>query len=694
MIPFAHHEAAYGDGSHFHDGDTLQLDGINSDGGAFAFSTTGAVTFNQQIISSLADGGIMPINVTSLVVCTNLNADMLDGKHVGTSGNTVPLLDGTNVWSSPNQHDNIVHLTDNVNLDFGTSFDAYIEFYAAGARDFLFMGLNVGAEATTGYFIIGESGDVANRVPSGTATDPTLRVMSADETSATDFIDIYHNQVDGVIECGTGTISFGDENLKTTGNLTDGVNTLTIANAKTAYDHSQDNTQAHTDYLLNNAADTTSGRITMAGADMGGNYVDYTEMAAPSNPGANIARMYCKDDGGTTKLYFRDSAGDETELGGGAGAPGGADTQMQYNNGGAFGGIVDFTWDDTDLLIGGTAGTTKLGFRALANYINSSGVNALDIVAGATMNIGSTLTTINIANTTVTTANFGTGATTSNFGKQGNVKIGDFGTVAINDTGGDFDTWIEGNTDTELVYVDAGTDTVTIGDNLSTGKFNVAGTMFINDKLIFTQTDGNEYIDSLADGMLDLVATFAVRIRNAAAETDVVMTFVGTTNSGSIRWMEDENEWQFFNNMFLDGGKLGIGVTPVRDLHVYTDPGATNTEIVRFEVNRDASCKNALTLNSIFSRDVGIEFENQGTYKWRIFNEASANVLTIIPAGAGNAITIDQSSNVSIPIGLIIPLGTTPAPSSEGALFLDTDAGANGTLVCYSNGAFRTVQAF
>lgn len=35
--------------AHTHDGDTLQLDGINSDGGAFAFTTSGKVTFSQNI---------------------------------------------------------------------------------------------------------------------------------------------------------------------------------------------------------------------------------------------------------------------------------------------------------------------------------------------------------------------------------------------------------------------------------------------------------------------------------------------------------------------------------------------------------------------------------------------------------------------------------------------------------------------
>ena len=41
--------------------------------------------------------------------------------------------------------------------------------------------------------------------------------------------------------------------------------------------------------------------------------------------------------------------------------------------------------------------------------------------------------------------------------------------------------------------------------------------------------------------------------------------------------------------------------------------------------------------------------------------------------------------------GLVIPSGTTPAPAVAGALFLDTDASANGDLMCYANGAWRTV---
>ena len=58
----------------------------------------------------------------------------------------------------------------------------------------------------------------------------------------------------------------------------------------------------------------------------------------------------------------------------------GSDTQIQYNNGGTnFGGIADLTWDDTDLMIGGSSSTTKLQFRDSGLYINSPADGKLTI---------------------------------------------------------------------------------------------------------------------------------------------------------------------------------------------------------------------------------------------------------------------------------------------------------------------------
>ena len=70
----------------------------------------------------------------------------------------------------------------------------------------------------------------------------------------------------------TANVNLGIYNLITTGDLTDGVNSLTIENAKTAYNHSQDNTQAHSDYLLN-TGDTASGDYNF---DSGTLFIDAT----------------------------------------------------------------------------------------------------------------------------------------------------------------------------------------------------------------------------------------------------------------------------------------------------------------------------------------------------------------------------------------------------------------------------------
>lgn len=53
---------------------------------------------------------------------------------------------------------------------------------------------------------------------------------------------------------------------------------------------------------------------------------------------------------------------DVSTLAGGAGVPGGSDTQIQYNNSGAFGGISGFIWDDTDLSV--ESDSIKLTFGA------------------------------------------------------------------------------------------------------------------------------------------------------------------------------------------------------------------------------------------------------------------------------------------------------------------------------------------
>ena len=80
----------------------------------------------------------------------------------------------------------------------------------------------------------------------------------------------------------------------------------------------------------------------------------------------------------TNKLILTSAAG--------GGTPGGSDTQMQYNNGGAFGGIAVFTWDDTNINI---ADDTKLRFGSNADASFEYDENSTDtlLYAGASLRI-------------------------------------------------------------------------------------------------------------------------------------------------------------------------------------------------------------------------------------------------------------------------------------------------------------------
>lgn len=85
-----------------------------------SLEATGVIYANNY--SSDIATGTSPYACTSETLNTHLNADMLDSKHVGTSGNTVPLLDGGNTWSG-NQI-----FTDNTKLYFGTGSDFSLSY--------------------------------------------------------------------------------------------------------------------------------------------------------------------------------------------------------------------------------------------------------------------------------------------------------------------------------------------------------------------------------------------------------------------------------------------------------------------------------------------------------------------------------------------------------------------------------------
>lgn len=72
---------------------------------------------------------------------------------------------------------------------------------------------------------------------------------------------------------------------------------------------------------------------------------------------ADSGAIHTSDVTGRTELYYTDDSGNDVQLTdagsvAGAATPGGADTQVQFNDSGAFGGSANFTWINQNLVLG------------------------------------------------------------------------------------------------------------------------------------------------------------------------------------------------------------------------------------------------------------------------------------------------------------------------------------------------------
>lgn len=115
-----------------------------------AVTSTSTIT-GTRFISNIAVG-TSPYSCTSTTLNTNLNADMVDSKHVGTSGNTIPLLDGTNTWSATQ----LIGTTTQVQfrdsaIGIYSQADSYLNIFSDG-------GVRIGDSTPTNYTMFDSAG--------------------------------------------------------------------------------------------------------------------------------------------------------------------------------------------------------------------------------------------------------------------------------------------------------------------------------------------------------------------------------------------------------------------------------------------------------------------------------------------------------------------------------------------------------
>lgn len=95
-------------------------------------------------------------------------------------------------------------LTDNRNLQFGNSNDAFFTWRTSQTPDAFMLLLT----SNSRNFIIATTGGQNYDFQHSLQSNPTLWIQS-NNNSLTEWISIAHDQTDGVIDCGTGTLNLG-----------------------------------------------------------------------------------------------------------------------------------------------------------------------------------------------------------------------------------------------------------------------------------------------------------------------------------------------------------------------------------------------------------------------------------------------------------------------------------------------------
>lgn len=248
--------------------------------------------------------------------------------------------------------------------------------------------------------------------------------------------------------------------------------------------------------------------------------------------------------------------------------------------------------------------------------------------------------------------------------------------VVVNDTGVDFDFRVEGDTDANLLMVDAGTDRVGIGTSTPSDKLDVNGNIAITGtarritadfsnatqssrcSFVSSTTNGNTIIQAIPNGTAT-TCSYSTYNNSDVANSSVAQILVSSTEASirsSITGTGSYLPMTFLNGgserMRLDtAGNLGIGTSsPSSTLHLRKDANALT--VIEQIQNRDAGASAGGVIAFINSaNDLS---DNRYAYIGAITTGAAqnGNHLVFAPNATGNsaveAMRITSAGNVGI----------------------------------------------
>ena len=347
-------------------------------------------------------------------------------------------------------------------------------------------------------------------------------------------------------------------------------------------------------------------------------------------------------------------------LGGGGGSPAGADTQVQFNDGGNFGASANLTWDDTELKISGTGTSALLNLHTTEDSSTAGPVIELTRVSSSPAD-ADYLGQIKFVG--------------KNDGNLNSVTTYAKITGKIDDASANSEDGI-----IEFANVKGGSQTITArlrSDSLqllNSTNLSVDGTAEISN-FLYHKDDNDTYI-KFEDDDINFQAG-GVNFIDISEGGNNEITFNEAGVDIDFR-VESDN---LTHMLFVDGGndKVGIGTVPQSTLHIHAD-SIDNGAVT---ISQSDNSSDASQLDITKSRGTGavpaavVNGDFIGQIRFLAYNGAEyANFADIFATAASNIDASDHGTSVTIRTSKI---GTT-GPSSALAIDGNQDATFSGAV--------------
>ena len=335
-------------------------------------------------------------------------------------------------------------------------------------------------------------------------------------------------------------------------------------------------------------------------------------------------------------------------FGGGVGVPAGTTGQLQYNNGGALGGVPNTDFDGSNLTLGNIPNIKITGGSA-NYYMQTDGTGNLSwanlSVGGTNTSVlfndnsalgGSTNFTFNKTTNTVVAANLVV-STTANLGSASNVKItgGTNGYVLQTDGTGNLDwTAMTGNgggngtpggSNTQIQYNDAGA----FGGNAGFTFNEITGLVSLPNALQVTSniSTGNlSATSNISTGNLSVTSNISTS--NLSVTSNISTVNLATTGSANLGVIA---------NVKISGGSNG---------YVLTTDGAGNLSFTSSAVSGGWTSVASIAINDIaVGKLVGVSNGVSPGSTVTIAGNTVANAWATTPTGVANGVAFVQVSD-------------------------------------------------